>query len=152
MNLSELVQHVLDEEELYYSDLIRRAESAGYETSKAALSKIVNREVKNFPKPETIFMLSHALNRSPGVIVNAACQSFGIVIYPADVENDSAVFSEHPLSRDELALRRGDAREVVAVTTVITDSATDLTGIPDAEASEDVDPDAQPRHEGQPSS
>lgn len=93
MNLSELIRSVMTNQAVGYPALIDRARAAGYTLTAASLSQMVNRDLKEFPKRETIFALAEALEVSPAAVTSAAAHQFGIHVVPADSPNGIVVVS-----------------------------------------------------------
>jgi transcriptional regulator with XRE-family HTH domain len=68
-----------------YGTMELRARAAGYEKfSKVTLSNLVNGELKEFPKPDTIFALAAALRVSAEVVTAAVAREFNIHIHQAE--------------------------------------------------------------------
>lgn len=86
MTLPELIHYVKETEGITFTDMVERAHAADPRFtyfSKALISKIMRRGLKTFPRPDTIFALAAALDRSPYDIMTAIGEYFEIH-WPAD--------------------------------------------------------------------
>lgn len=102
MTLADLIREVQQRDGVSYTGLIQRAHTAGFPSlTKAAISKMLNRDLRIFPAPHTIFALAAALNVPPSVVVQAICHGFGIHIYEPVAPDGPTVFivGEHTPAR-----------------------------------------------------
>jgi hypothetical protein len=98
-----------------YGTMVLRARAAGYNLSRAQLSKMVNNELRAFPAPDTIFALAAALRVSDGAVTAAVAEVFGIHIHLADKPGDPVVFSRGRRSPSQLAATRRTITRTLAI-------------------------------------